>query len=382
MQITNNDKCTGCFACYNKCQYNAITLPANKEGFIIPTIDETLCKKCGLCQQVCPALNDNAGVKIPIHIYAAKANDKELQQKSSSGGIFGVIGEKVINSGGVVYGAVVDKNLHISHKAAHTTNDLSEMYGSKYVQSRIGTCYDNVKKDLTRGFPVLFSGTPCQIAGLKNYLGKEFKQLITVDFICHGVPSPGVWVKYVTYREEVADSKAKNAFFRDKTNGWRNFSLKFEFENGTTYCSKIPEDPYLHAFVQNIMLRECCYDCQIKKTGYNSDITLSDFWGVNKLKPNFYDYNGVSAVFVNTDKGLECFESILVDIEVDRISLDNIDTTNPSRINQTPYNPYRFHFLADVMKQGYRSAYNKWLGDSVLSRINRKIALIFSRNGK
>lgn len=242
-----------------------------------------------------------------IQSFAVYNRDSGIRKKSSSGGVFFEIARLCIEKRGVVFGAAFNKEWKVIHEHANELKEVDSFLGSKYVQSSIGGEYAEVKQKLNQGKICLFSGTPCQIAGLKSYLGKEYENLITVDFICHGVPSPGVWRKYV---ESQKGEKAKKISFRDKTEGWLRFSLRIDYEDGEIYRKSLNEDLYMQGFLKNIYLRPSCYECYFKGMDRKSDITLADYWGIQKDIPNMFDDLGTSAVFLHSEIGNKIWNEI------------------------------------------------------------------------
>lgn len=318
IQVTNKSKCCGCGACQQICPKCCIRMVEDTEGFLYPEVDASLCIGCKLCEKVCPELNEGLE-RLPLKLYAAINEDDEIRKASSSGGIFSALAEAIIADGGVVFGARFNEHWEVVHGYTDNVEGLADFRGSKYVQSRIGTSFHDAKKFLQQGRKVLFSGTPCQIAGLKNYLRRDYENLMTVDFICHGVPSPKVWREYL--KEEVAQQHngkdsvlprpipereflIKDISFRDKKFGWKkySFALTLSTTNGSgeeiQFCSHKPltESPYLRAFLVNLFLRPSCYACSANAGKSGSGITIGDFWGINNALPDLDDDKGISLV--------------------------------------------------------------------------------------
>ncbi len=240
--------------------------------------------------------------------YAAINKNEDIRSKSSSGAVFYELAEFVINKQGVVFGAKYDDEWNVVHGHANTIDEVKLFLGSKYVQSKVGNEYRYVKQYLNEGKIVLFSGTPCQIGGLYSFLGRAYDNLITVDFICHGVPSPEVWRSYLANLNSSSDITAVN--FRNKDEGWLKFSLKIDFNNGDIYRKNQFDDLYMKGFLQNIYLRPSCYDCKFKGIKRQSDITLADFWGIQENYPDMFDDKGTSLLLVNSQKGNEIWKNI------------------------------------------------------------------------
>lgn len=304
LKILNQSKknCCGCSACSSVCSKGCIKMQPDMEGFEYPQIDIDKCVGCHLCEEVCPFLNEK-GELTPMIDYAALNIDEEIRGNSSSGGVFYSIAEKVLLQKGIVFGAQFDEHWSVMHTYIEDMDELPKYMGSKYVQSHMGGGnYKKVRDFLHEGRYVLFSGTPCQIAGLKSYLKKDYEKLLTIDFICHGVPSPKVWYKYVSELSSI--KHIGNISFRDKSEGWSHFSLKIDDKKSNEiYKSIFQNDPYMQLFLNNYILRPSCYDCKVRKGKSGSDITLADFWNIQNVMPEKYDDKGISLVLCNTEKG-------------------------------------------------------------------------------
>lgn len=314
--MINNMKkkeCTGCNACYNCCPKNAIEMVIDEEGFRYPVINTEKCIKCGLCEKICPSLKmkENSNKKENLLAIVTYSKDEENRKESSSGGIFSEIAKNVIeNKKGIIFSPDFDDKFNLIHEKIVDENEMKKAKGSKYLQSDTQKTYDETKKNLEQGKYVLYSGTPCQIAGLKAFLSKEYERLYTCDIICHGVPSIKVFKKYLNEMEKEYDSKVNSICFRDKTYGWNKFSMKIKFENGKEYKSKLNEDEYMQAFLKNLSLRPSCYNCKYSKIPRVADISLGDFWGIERINKEFDDDKGTSLVLLNNDKGKELFDDI------------------------------------------------------------------------
>ncbi len=309
--IVEKEKCSGCFACVSACPVSSISMQEDSEGFWYPKINSLTCIECNLCRKSCPVISRQDRNRKEKTIIAAKSRDDVVRLKSSSGGIFPLLAEVIFVQGGVVYGAAFSEDCKtVIHVRIDQKRDLWKLQGSKYVQSKIDNCYKEAKKDLDTGRKVLFTGTPCQIEGLRSYLMKEYDNLYLQDIVCHGVPSPLVWKKYVEYREKEARGSVERTYCRHKKYGWNMFSLLFEFSNKRKYIGSKREDLYLRGFLANLFLRPSCYQCSFKGLDRNSDITLADFWGIDNIFPNMNDDKGISIVMINSEKGGELFDKI------------------------------------------------------------------------
>ena len=321
--------CTGCRMCEQICPVKAIRMVENNEGFIEPVVDNNKCINCGLCSKRCPQLNNILDENSrTIEVYAAKNKNIEEQKTSSSGGIFSVLSNYVLDKNGKVYGCTLDDNLNIKHIGISNKAELNKIKGSKYVQSNTENTFEEVKEDLRNDKFVLYSGTPCQIAGLKAFLGKEYNNLITVDLVCHGVPSPKLFKAYLKWLENKSDSKIKTYEFRNKEKNAWGLTAKIVFENGKVKYVKAETDPYYKTFLDSKTYREVCYNCKYANENRVGDITLADYWGIEKEHPEFYDENGVSAILINTIKGKEIFEKVRDNIEVEKSTIEKVARKN------------------------------------------------------
>jgi coenzyme F420-reducing hydrogenase beta subunit len=301
-------------------------MQADEQGFLYPKANADVCTQCGLCEKVCPVLQQYEPSS-PIGVYAAKSYDAEVRKHSSSGGMFTHLAEAVINEGGTVFGARFDQQWNVVHARANSIEELEPLRGSKYVQSVIGNTYKEVKEQLLQGRKVLFTGTPCQIAGLRSYLRDEYENLYTVDIACHGVPAPGLWEKYKTALEKQYSSNLKNVEFRDQSNGWRHYNIRYEFADRTVKVPRL-KDPYLTLFLQDMTLRPSCYDCRLRNGRSGSDITLGDLWSVAQTAPKMNDDNGVSGVLINTEKGRELWAKIAEDLTLQQLTPSDVAKDN------------------------------------------------------
>ncbi len=310
-------QCSGCYACANACPKDAIAMEEDKEGFSYPIINPGLCIECGACDRACPKLANRsqesmAGIDSMPHTYAVISNHSLERQKSSSGGVFRLLAEQVIRQGGFVYGAAFNEKWEVCHVGVDNLSDLGRLQGSKYVQSRIGLVYRDIKKQLATGRLVLFSGTPCQCEGLYGYLGGiKYDNLFVVDLICHGVPSPLVWKHYIQYVCKLKKStEISRISFRSKNLSWERYLLEFTFVNSSKYQNDLHTDIYMRGFLQDLYLRKSCYRCTCRKLHRISDITLADFWGIKDVLPSMYDGKGTSLVLIQSPKGERMFLDI------------------------------------------------------------------------
>ena len=306
IKITDKHNCCGCEACVQACPKNCISFEEDNEGFCYPRVDESICIECGLCEKVCPILTPFDS-RLPQTQFAAINNDEQVRMESSSGGIFTLLAEQIINEGGVVFGARFDEDWQVTIDHTETTDGLAAFRGSKYVQACVGDTYAKCAKFLKAGRKVLYSGTPCQIAGLKHYLRKEYENLLTVDFVCHGVPSPKVWGKYL--QEVVGTVNVQGVSMRDKLQeGWKRFNFVLDYQNEgkmISLSSWHQKNDYMNAFLRDMILRPSCYACKAKECRSHSDITIADFWGIQNIRPQMDDDKGTGLLLIHTAKGKE-----------------------------------------------------------------------------
>ena len=358
LEIENKEKCSGCHACYSVCPTKAIEMVKDEKGFKYPVIDQPKCVNCHLCEKTCPIINKKIVDNEP-KAYSCYNKNNEVRSKSSSGGIFTLIASKILEKNGVVFGASFNNKFMVEHIYVEKEEELYKIRGSKYLQSIIGDSYKQAKKFLEEGRYVLFTGTPCQIEGLLSYLNKDYENLITQDIICHGVPSPKVWNKYLEYREKEDGEIPLEINFRSKENGWKNYNLKFRY-NGHEYKNNQNTDKYMQAFLKNVSLRESCYNCSFKKINRLSDITLADFWGIEKVNPKMFDDKGMSLVIVNSKKGNKLFNSIQDEIVKEEININEAIKYNPSMITSSKPDKNRKKFFEHLDNMDFKELVDKY----------------------
>lgn len=306
IRISDKSLCCGCTACVSVCPASCIVMRRDREGFDYPVANPDRCLNCGLCEKICPVLNPPARTE-PMVSYAARCED--ILERVSSGGVFQLLAEEIINQNGVVCGAALDHSCAVEHREVETIKELGALRGSKYVQSELYSIFEDVKCRLEEGTKVLFSGTPCQIAGLKAFLKGDHPHLYTVDIACHGVPSPGLWEKYRSALARRYSSVLKSVDFRDKSEGWRHYNIRYEFADKQVKVPRM-KDPYLALFLQDMTLRPSCYDCRLRNGHSGSDITLADLWSVAQTVLEMNDDRGVSGVLINTERGRLLYDRI------------------------------------------------------------------------
>ena len=358
INIENKKDCSGCGACANICPKSCITMKYDDMGFAYPEVDESLCIKCGRCVSVCPLITPSEP-KEPLLVCGAKNKDEAVRSTSSSGGTFYELAAAVISRGGVVYGCALDNELVARHVKVEDIDGLSALKGSKYVQSDVGTTYREVKALLNDGREVLYSGTPCQIAGLKNYLGKEYAELLLVDVLCHGVPSPGVFRDYLDYLADKFGSRPISVNFRNKEKSWKRLYFEVIFENGKRYFTFCGYDRYMSMFLNNISLRPSCYDCRFTTVNRQGDITLGDFWGIGRKYPERDDDKGISLIILNSEKGKIAYGEIADKFDTFESDIDTAKTSQHTMSAPAHKNPKHEEFYKQYCEQGIKPSIEK-----------------------
>lgn len=351
--------CSGCGACACVCNFSCLSMQSDKKGFLYPQINSDLCRNCKLCEKVCPILNRNTPNQQQT-AYAVQNKNENIRLCSSSGGFFTLLAEYVLNRNGIIFGAGFNSNMLVEHIAIYNETELNQLRGSKYVQSSIGNTYIQAKQLLLSGKLVLFTGTPCQIEGLLKYLGQDFENLITMDFICHGVSSPEFWENYLNYHERKHNSKIKNAFFRDKKRGWMNFSMHLNFENSKKVYYPKGKDLFLRAYLSNFILRESCYQCSFKQKFHPSDFTIADFWKVDQLIAELNDDKGTSLVLLNSRKSVNIFDEIKKKAFYHPVDANSAIGFNSAMTKAVDCPEQRNNFFTQLENSGIKKAVNTY----------------------
>lgn len=365
IHITDKKNCCGCSACEQSCPKHCITLNADNEGFMYPAVDLNSCINCGLCETVCPIIKPKVKEKCSTAAFAAYCKDETTRRESSSGGIFSLIATVILNKGGVVYGAAFDKYFNVVHQKIEAIESLGKLRGSKYVQSDKLEVFTEIKELLSKGILVLFSGTPCEVNALYKYLEyKDTTNLYTCDFVCHGVPSPKVWKKYLDEKEKEYDAKTKHVFHRDKRHGWKTFSITLQLSRRskmTEYSKILTFDKYLQTFLRNVSLRPSCYNCKFKGVERVSDITLADFWGIRRVLPAMNNDTGVSLVLVQSEKGKEIFGLIKPKIEYKEVGLQQVVKINENVKVSAKEPQNRRQYFENIDNLTFNELYNSYV---------------------
>lgn len=372
-QIIINGKCFGCGACIAVCEHGALRLFCNLEGFIQPTVDASLCTHCGRCLNVCPTrttIIPNTTSFSP-RSYAAWNLDSKIRSSSSSGGLFHALANYIISIGGYVAGAALDKDLLCSHSLASSKDSMLIMMGSKYIQSTIyPDIFRRTRTHLINGDPVLFSGTPCQIAALRNFLNQDYNHLYCCDILCHGVGSHRWFYRYLS--ESVADYKDISCYsFRSKVTGWKSFSTRIVWNNNRSISLSTWSNSYMISYLRNYCLRDSCYSCPFASTFRLGDITLGDFWGVSRFYPHFdKDDAGTSLVIANNEKALSLLSNISDCIHYAIVDLNNALPGNSILTHPVDRPQERNYFFHDLRILSYKKFLRKYKLDPSLLSVN------------
>ncbi|MCI1268237.1 MAG: Coenzyme F420 hydrogenase/dehydrogenase, beta subunit C-terminal domain [Saprospiraceae bacterium] len=374
--------CCGCWACVNACPVSCIKMSLDDEGFLYPQVDTSKCINCGRCDKVCPIKKEKIDTSCVLASYAAQNLDKDELRKSTSGGFFSVLMKFVISQSGVVFGAAFDENMELKHTYFETYSECKSFRGSKYVQSLIGNSYSLAKSFLDDGRLVLFSGTPCQIAGLKSFLSKTYENLITVDLVCHGVPSPLLFKNFFLYQESINKSRVVGFLSRDKYYGYLFSTATIKFENpAIKYHKGIESDPLLKLYFKNICSRPSCYNCHFKTISRVSDFTIFDCWNASSLNDKFGDA-GATNIFIHTEKGKDVFDIIKSNFLYESTDLERVVKEDGIMITRSvPQNPLRSLFFADLRSKPFPYIINEYVGCSFFSAYLAMIKPFFYKIG-
>lgn len=382
-ELADKKCCTGCTACVNICPCHCLEMKMDKSGFTFPVLaNATTCVDCRACEKVCPVLSVRNAIEGATIAYAAFSTNETHRMSSSSGGVFTELAEDILQVDGCVYGASYNECGAVKHICIDDQKELWKLRGAKYSQSVLGDSFQTLKKQLDSGRKVLFSGTPCQVAGLKFFLKRDYDNLICVDFVCHGVPSPMVWEKYIRYRAQTDNDgvAASHINLRNKESGWSkySYSVEFAYSDNNRYLCKNNADPFMRFFVGDYILRESCSDCHFKGYSRVSDITLGDFWGIWDIHPEMDDNKGTSLVLLHSQKGKQLFQSVLDRVETQVVSLEQASQMNPSMLKSSVHQPDREAVLKTIAEDGFQVALhfvqpNSKVRELVFAKVKRYI---------
>lgn len=385
--LCDTKKCFGCMACYNICSVNAINIIEDSEGFLRPEIQQDKCIGCKKCTSVCAAISnfERDNRTFEQQTYACWNKDKDIRKNSTSGGLFTVMANNILKENGIVFGASFDNKFNVVHSFIDNIDNIIKFRGSKYVQSNIGSTYKQAKMFLDRGKTILFTGTPCQIAGLYKFLGREYDNLYTCDLICHGVPSPKVYKSYISYMEGKYKSKIKSVNFRFKKPGWMVFSMKIEFQNGKVYVKSTLDDHYIRGFLRELFLRPSCHECAYTNTDRKGDITIADFWGYKSTnEEDFDDDKGISLAIVNSKNGERLFQACKNNLIYFKRDIEEAIRGNRCLSSCFPASPKRKEFWKDYNSKTFKYVVKKYMyaENSIKIKVRRKIGSMLSKKTK
>ena len=346
-RVYKKKSCCGCEACANICPKQAITMEPDRYGFVYPVINNNLCIDCRLCKKVCAFQNIPVTSDVPMAVYAAVNRNKQIIKNSSSGGIFGALASIVLEKNGIVFGCAWNHDMNPEHICIDKLSDLSKLQGSKYVQSRINNTYIKVQEQLRNEKYVLFTGTPCQVAALKSFLGKDYDNLITADLICHGVPSQAFFNDYINHLEAKYNGKCIDINFRDKSNGWSLMVKLTYIKNSKKYEKKIPNSAsyYYNYFLNGYIYRDSCYNCKYAGGTRQGDFTMGDYWGIEKHHPDIITKYGVSALLINNKKGMELCDKLMEYLELTPSTFEQVRENNGQLCQPIPMSSKREEIL-------------------------------------
>ena len=381
IEIIDKSQCCGCTACASICPQKAISMVQDEEGFLYPIIDKTKCINCGLCDKVCPVKNARKET-FKQDAYIVNNKDEIIRSDSTSGGAFTPIAEYVLNRNGVVFGATFDDEYNVIHTYVEDLEEIKRFRGSKYVQSYLGDTFKTVKKFLDSGKMVCFSGTPCQIEGLKAYLQKDYENLVTVDVMCHAVLSPLVWKKYLKYEiSKLKGTQIEKILFRDKDKYGYKYSTMTIKTNIDEYSKGIESDPYLRAFFGDLSDRPSCYDCKFKKQCHISDFTIWDCFIVDNFDKSLDDDKGTSRILVNTENGRRIFEEIKDNFKCTEVEVEAIVENVREMLHSVKINPDRNVFFKELNELDEKQFFESWFPDSIKVKIERVFRVTMAKIG-
>lgn len=378
---TDKLRCCGCAACVNACPVGCIAMQSDADGFQYPAIDEARCIHCKKCEAACPIVITQKVQSEETDVFAANDANTARRQRASSGGVFGLLAEHVLSLGGVVFGAAYDADFRVVHRRIDRTEELDLLRRTKYAQSDIGMTMAEAKALLQENKWVLFSGTPCQIAGLTAFLGKDYPTLLTVDTVCFAAPSPKAWQSYLTYRQAQDGSASLPLAInqREKTTGWSRYrySSHFIYPNGAEYAALSGADPYMHAMVSGLITRPSCDACQFRGLRRCSDLTLGDYWGIWDVAPEMDDDKGTSLVLVHSDRGRAFLNEISKDLRLLRTGSEEAIRENPRILTAALPNPERNAFLRTPDWHAIRTRLERKSETSFAQKMRTKLKRVF-----
>lgn len=376
----DSNLCCGCTACVSICPQNCLEMVADAEGFLEPKLNDNKCIDCGLCNKICPVLNPVEEKIVEQHGFIVQHLDAQVRRESTSGGAFSAIAESIINDGGIVYGAVYGEDFTVKHVGITDKSEIWRFRNSKYVQSFLGDTFRDIRSYLINGVKVCFSGTPCQIEGLRAFLQKDYSNLLLVDVVCHGIGSPLIWRKYL---ELFKDKMPEQIFFRWKHYGYKYSTMSFFANKEEFYYGGVESDPMLRAYFSNNCDRLTCYDCPFKKRYRIADITIWDCFQPRYFDRSFDDDCGTTAVLIHSGKGMKEFSSILANKQLKYMVVDTNELVlgNNEMINSVKCGSVRSAFLADAAILPGRELFMRYFPNTPVSRIKKNVRILLLRLG-
>lgn len=361
IEINRKEDCCGCNACYSICPQKCISMKEDSEGFLYPVVDDDICINCDLCVKVCPCISIRKSEEV-TEAYLIQHIDETIRWESSSGGAFTAISDYILELGGLIYGVGYDDEFNVIHKYSSNKEGVKDFRGSKYVQSQINNSFLEIKQFLIQGKIVCFSGTPCQVQGLKSYLNKEYENLYTVDIVCHGVPSPKIWRKYIDYHKNNNESRIKDIQFRNKKYGYSGSTMAIKFENGKEVKQGSELQFMKDLFFADIASRPVCFQCKFKTIERISDFTIFDCWHVNEFDKKLDDDKGTTAILVHSQKGKNIFKNIKLNVRYKSVDVDKIIKLDGDMATQLPkINEKRGIFFAELDKKSVKELMKKYV---------------------
>lgn len=374
--VTNNKKeCTGCKACASACPKNAINMIEDEEGFLYPKIDKSKCINCNICKKICPINKEKENIIEPKAYFYITEKEKDLLEASSGGAFGDIINSFYEEENTIVYGCIFDKNFKAIHIGIEAKEDMYKFKKSKYVQSNLLNTFKEVKENLTKGKKILFSGTPCQISGLKSFLRKEYDNLLCVDIICHGVPSQKLLDYYIATEEKKFGSKLESLNFREKikqkSGNYNSKNIKLTFKNKSKVIKSIKESSYMYGFQNRLFYRPSCYECNFCKINRTSDITIADCWGFETISNKYDFHKGISCIIINSSKGEKIFNKM--NGIKDELPLEFVVNNNSCYTKPTTYNKNRTKFFNNLNVNNFEQKAFKLSHETIIKRIIKKI---------
>ncbi|MBQ8514237.1 MAG: Coenzyme F420 hydrogenase/dehydrogenase, beta subunit C-terminal domain [Ruminococcus sp.] len=380
--IADKKDCCGCGACMNICPKGSIAMQPDHEGFLYPRVDESTCIGCGLCEKVCPVLHVKKDEPMQQAAYIVQIKDETVRRESTAGGAFTAIAEHVLRQGGVVYGVAYDSEFHVGHTSAETAGELFRFRNSKYVQSDTKNTFREAEAHLKAGRMVCYSGTPCQIEGLRQYLRKDYENLITVDVVCHAVPSPLIWEKYLEMQRERLGDGFTNVLFRDKHYGYKYSTMTIKGQDGkNVYNYGIDTDPMLRAFFSDICDRPSCYECAFKKRYRVCDFTIWDCYSVGNFDKKLDDDKGTTRVLIHSEKGRDLFEQIKPQLRYTEVTPDQLTAGVREMFHSVSGNEKREQFFRDANSKSGEALFGQYFPETMKVRLERTVRIVCYKTG-